>query len=170
MSMTIPEPILPRKWALKAHNQRVVLSKGMNESARHVIMKGMLWALYLPHYPTLTIEIRIGDRYKPDLVAFDPQPNIFAADKPLFWGESGVVSQDKIASIIRRYPDTHFAWAKWDADLRPTVATLQKAVDRIKRTAPFDVVRFPADSLTQFVDEAGEVHISHNQLEWMRLE
>lgn len=165
-----PEPIIPRKWTVKAHGQRIVLSKSPQESARHVIMKALLWALYLPQYPTLTIEIRIGDRYKPDLVAFDPQPNIYAPDKPLFWGESGVVSQDKIESLVRRFPDTHFALAKWAMDLRSPVALVEAASKRVKRTAPFDLLRLPADSLTRFVDAEGQIHITHEDVEWVRLD
>lgn len=163
------EPIIPRKWTVKAYEHRIVLSKSPQESARHVIMKALLWALYLPDYPTLTVEIRIGDRYKPDLVAFDPQPNIYAADKPLFWGESGVVSQDKIESLVRRFPDTHFAMAKWAMDIRPPAAVVQAAMAKVKRTAPFELLRLPTDSLTRFVDADGQVRITHEDIEWVRL-
>jgi hypothetical protein len=163
------EPILPRKWALKAHGQRVVFIKGQNESARHVIMKAMLWALYLPQYPTITVEIRIGDKYKPDLVAFDPQPSIFAADKPLFWGESGVVGQEKIESIVRRFPDTHFALAKWSTSLNAHLRLVQDALKGVKRTAPFDLLCIPEDSVERFIDKDGNVSVSHDDLEWKRL-
>lgn len=169
--MPMTEPILPRKWALRAHGQRMVFGKSPNESARHVIMKALLWALYLPQYPTLTVEVRIADRYKPDLVAFDPQPSVFALDKPLFWGESGVVGVEKIESLVRRYPDTHFALAKWDTSLTLHVRMVQDALDTFgeKRTAPFDVLAFPADSAARFVDNDGQVNVTHEAITWVRL-
>jgi hypothetical protein len=165
------EPILPRKWALRASDQRVIFIKGNRESARHVIMKAMLWGLYLPTYPTLTIEIRIGDRYKPDLVAFDPNPNIYQAqEKPLFWGESGVVAEDKVYSIVRRYPNTHFALAKWEMNLKPVEKMVRDAMSQVKRTAPFDILRFPSDSVDRFIDAEGKVNVTHNDVEWIRLQ
>lgn len=164
------ESILPRKWALRASNQRVIFIKGARESARHVIMKAMLWALYLPTYPTLTVEIRIGDKYKPDLVAFDTSPNIYEAhDKPLFWGEAGVVGEDKIYSIVRRYPNTHFALAKWEMNLKPVEKMVRDAMAQVRRTAPFDILRFPFDSVERFIDAEGNVRIRHQDVEWIRL-
>ncbi len=76
-------PQVPRKRMYHAHDRKMILVKGLNESSEHVLMKAFLWALYLPDYPTLTVEIRIGDRYKPDVVALDAAGNL------LFWGEAG---------------------------------------------------------------------------------
>lgn len=59
------ELMLRRKWTLRAHGEQVVFVKKRNERAEHVLMKSFLWALYLPDYPDLTVEISIGDRYKP---------------------------------------------------------------------------------------------------------
>lgn len=172
MASSPGEPMIPRKWTLRTQGQRLVFIRKNNESARHVIMKALLWALYLPTYPTLTVEIFIEDRYKPDLVAFDPQPNIYAPDKPLFWGESGVVSADKIAAIVKRYPDTHFAFGKWAMDLRPVQVMVEQALAdaRLKRSAPVDLLRFPVDSLTRFVDGEGTIRITHQDVEWRRLQ
>lgn len=163
------EPILPRKWSLRAHGQRNVFSKGANESARHVIMKAVLWALYLPTYPTLTVEVRIGDKYKPDLVAFAPEASIYTAEKPLFWGESGMVGIEKIRSVARRYPDTHLAFAKWATALRPHLLVIQKALADIQRSAPVDLIACPADSVTRFVDTDGNIAVTHADLDWLRL-
>jgi hypothetical protein len=43
------------------------------------------WALYLPLYPNLSVEIGVGDRYKPDVVALGED------GRPLFWAEAGQV-------------------------------------------------------------------------------
>ena len=124
----------------------------------------MLWALYLPAYPKLTVEIAIGDRYKPDVVALDVH------GQPVFWGEAGDVTTAKIRSLARRYRDTHFALAKWDAGLEPygkAVATV--SWPGCTAAAPFDLIRFPADSANRFVDDEGAIRLSHADLAWVRL-
>lgn len=157
------ELMLRRKWTLRAHGKQVVFVKKSNESPEHVIMKALLWALYLPEYPEMSVEIRIGDRYKPDVVALD------AEGKPRFWGESGAVSVEKIRSLARRYRATHFAIAKWDARLDPFVAIVQEALGGLDRSAPFDLIAFPADSVERFIGERGEIRLRRDQIESVRL-
>src|SRR5690606_18131632 len=90
------------KWMLYAHNQHIVVKRGTRERFVHPVMKALIWALYLPQYPTASIEIRIADKYKPDVVAFAPTPNIYQANPhPIFWGEAGQTGRDKIQSIVR---------------------------------------------------------------------
>jgi hypothetical protein len=57
------------------------------------MLKALLWALCLPNYPDLTVEVSVGDRPKPDVVALDWQ------GLPRFWGEAGDVSVAKIRSF-----------------------------------------------------------------------
>jgi hypothetical protein len=155
--------ILPRKWKLTAHDQRVVFQKGFNESAEHVVMKALLWALYLPTYPDITVEIRIGDRYKPDLVSLD------TLNQPRFWGEAGKVGVDKIRSLTRRYRDTHFVIAKWNQRIDTLEAIVSAAIGGHERNAPFDLIRFPANSYERFIDAVGNVNLSHDDIEWLQL-
>ena len=81
---------LRRKYALKAHGRRIVLIKKAYERHSHVMMKAFLWALYLPIYPDMLLEIYVNDRYKPDVVDLDDL-NI-----PKFWGEAGRLGLNKI--------------------------------------------------------------------------
>lgn len=160
------EFVFPRKWTLRAHGQRLVFANDGRESAQHVLMKAFLWALYLPDYPHLSVEIRIGDKYKPDVVALDetsPTP------KPLFWGESGQVGVAKIRSLARRYRETHFAIAKWDMNLDPLAKIVTEALDGLNRTAPFDLLRFPLDSARRFIDADGYIHLTQADVEFRRL-
>jgi hypothetical protein len=159
----MPNVIVPRKRLLRAHGKKVVFARGYNESGEHVLMKALLWALYLPQYPDLTVEIRIGDRYKPDVVSLNEQ------GQPRFWGEAGQVSVQKIRSLARRYPDTHFAMGKWDTNLEPVIEIVKEALERTTRHAPFDVLRFPPDSGVRFIDSDGNVSVSHEDLKWIRL-
>jgi len=155
--------MLRRKWTLRAHGRQVIFVKKTNESSEHVLMKALLWALYLPDYPELTVEISIGDRYKPDVVALDAQGS------PAFWAEAGQVGVDKIQSLVRRHRRTHFAIAKWESSLDILAGTVRTALDRQPHQAPFDLITFPANSAERFIDDSGTIRISHHDLLWIRL-
>lgn len=161
------ELALRRKATFRAHGRQIVLVKRPYERGAHVIMKALLWALYLPQYPDLTVEVSIGDRYKPDVVSLDAQ------GRPRFWGEAGQVSPAKVQALVTRYRDTHLALAKWDALMAPFTEMVDKALRRsaqrgIARGAPFDLLCFPADSAERFIDARGEIRITHDDLEWRR--
>lgn len=78
------ELLLGGKFTFRVGGEKQVFAKKPIEHHRHVVMKVLLWALYLPTYDQLQVELGIGHRYKPDLVAL-------AAGKPLFWAEAGRV-------------------------------------------------------------------------------
>lgn len=165
------EKHLRRKYTFKVPDgaaggpQQVVFVKEKQERPAHVWMKAFLWALYLPTYPGLQVEVRVtGDRYKPDVVALDPWHD------PRFWGEAGAVSTEKIQALLARYPRTHFAMGKWDTALAPFAEIVRKGVrDGPRRHAPFDLLRFPADSRERFIDRKGRITLSFDDLEWRRL-
>ncbi len=158
------ELLLRRKLTLRAHGAQVVFIKKSRESLEHVLMKAFLWALYLPTYAPLTVERAIGDKYKPDVVGLD------ATGHPLFWGEAGKVSPAKIASLTRRFRNTHFAIARWGTDLTPLTTLVVTALDGLKRTAPFDLLSFPPDSADRFIDADGHITITHEDVRWVRLD
>lgn len=160
------ELLLRRKWTLRAHGQQVVFVKRPIEHVHHVLMKAFLWALYLPAYPTIKVEVSIGDRYKPDVVARSPTA---PQGDPRFWGEAGQVSPEKIASLGRRYRQTHFALAKWGANLYTVEQVVTTALAGIARRAPFDLLCFPTDSADRFIDDRGNITLTHADLMWKRL-
>lgn len=161
----MPSPdSIPRKWKLHAHGKHNVFAWGMDERAVHVVMKALIWALYLPDYPDLRVEVRIGDRYKPDVVQTDDQ------NVPQFWGEAGMVSRSKISSLARRYKNTHLVIGKWDTKLDPLVGIVEDLTKDVRRTAPFDLIRFPADSIERFIDEEGNITITFDDVELQRLD
>jgi hypothetical protein len=157
--------LLRRKWTFRAHGRQVVFVKQPIEHTSHVLMKAFLWALYLPNYPNLKVEIRVGDRYKPDVVAVSLDPTA----APLFWGEAGQVSVEKMAALVRRYPQTHFAIAKWGMALHHLRSNVEKALAGRRHRAPFDLLVFPTDSAERFIDRDGEIHVGHDDLTWLRL-
>lgn len=157
--MPLPDFALRRKLTLRAHGRKVVFLKKSGESLEHVLMKAFLWALYLPRYPELSVEIPIGDRYKPDVVQLD------ALGEPVFWGEAGKVSEEKVASLGRRFPRTHFVVAKWSVSLAPFEALVRDALDAGRRHAPFELLAFPADSAERFLADDGSVTVGFDDLE-----
>ena len=155
---------LRRKLTVRAQGEPIVLVKRKQERIEHVWMKAFLWALYRPDYPDLGVEVSIDDRYKPDVVAIDARRG-----RPVFWGESGHVGPEKINALLARYPDTHFAIAKWDAPLDDTAATVTDALSACARSAPVDLLRFPPDSAERFIDEKGRLTPTVDALERHRL-
>jgi len=142
---------LRRKFTFLAHGQKAVFVKKPVESTEHVLMKAFLWALYLPQYPNLSIEVDIGYRYKPDLVDID------SGGIPLFWGEAGRVGARKMHTLVSRYHSTHFVFAKWNARLTPYAKQIEKAAAVSSRRAPVDLISFPVDSGRRFIDHQGRL-------------
>ncbi|PEN13807.1 hypothetical protein CRI94_06990 [Longibacter salinarum] len=159
----MPSP-LRRKLTLRAHGEQVVFVKNQHERIEHVWMKAFLWALYLPQYPDLSVEVKIGDKYKPDVVQMDA-----LRGRPVFWGEAGQVGPDKIGSLVRRYADTHFAMAKWDTRLDPFLKIVENAVAEVDREAPFDLICFPDDAGERFIDSKGRIDIDFTDVTWTRV-
>jgi hypothetical protein len=71
--------------------------------------------------------------------------------------------------LARRYRSTHFVIGKWDTRLDPFVDLVSGALKGVERSAPFDLIPFPADSIERFIDEQGHIHISLADLEWVRV-
>ena len=169
------DPIIPRKWMLRAHGQHNVFVWGQRERSVHTLMKAFLWALYVPTYPHISVEVRIGDRYKPDVVAYAgdeiaPAGMFTVKQEPLFWGEAGEVGRAKIQAIVRRYKQTHFVIAKWNTRLSSVEKIVRDAVADAKRDAPFDLLTFPPDSHRRFIDDDGNIMLTHDDIDWLRIE
>ena len=153
---------LRRKWTFRAHGKQVVFVKKPFESRRHVLTKALLWALFLPTYPDLAVEIYIGDRYKPDLVQLD------GSGTPVFWAEAGRVGRRKMEALVRRFRSTHFVFAKWNQNLQPFQRMLAKAAASSHRSAPVDLISLPADSDERFIDPGGTILIAIEKISRVR--
>jgi hypothetical protein len=143
---------LRRKLTFRVHGRTLVLVKRSNEKFEHRLMMALLWALYLPQYPDLRIDVPIGARYRPDLV------QLGADGRPIFWGEAGEVGQDKLRLMCARYRDTRLVFAKWAINLQPFAGLIDFALDGVRRTAPVELIGFDADS-ARFADATGQIAI-----------
>ena len=95
-----PADRLRRKLTVRAHGRTLVLVKRAEERGEHVVQKALLWVRYLPRYPGLRVEQRLPfpSRYTPDLYALDA-----AGQGVAFWGECGVVSAEKLRTLLRAH-------------------------------------------------------------------
>lgn len=155
------ELLLGGKFTFRVGGKKQVFVKKPVEHHRHVVMKALLWALYLPEYAQLQVEISIGFRYKPDLVAPGDEA-------PLFWAEAGRVGNQKLKRVIHRFPRTHFAFSVWGSSLSSMTARVQQQARCVHRLAPVDVIAFPEDAATRFFEAKGTIRVHHSNLNWQR--
>lgn len=157
-----PDLKLRRKWTLRAHGRQMVFIKKPFESDIHVVTKAFIWALFLPAYPHLSVEIPLVGRYKPDVVQCDDN------GEPVFWAEAGQVSRRKIRALILRHRLTQLVFGKWDLDLEPLYRIVKKELGAIRRQAPIDLISFPADSDQRFIRPDGTIQISFKDVRHVR--
>jgi hypothetical protein len=153
---------LRRKWTFRAHGKQIVFIKKSFESEIHVLTKAFLWALFLPDYPDLFVEIQVGDRFKPDLVQLDND------GKPVFWGEAGRVSPKKMRALVHRFRSTHLVFAKWNMNLKPFQAMINKQTESTRRLAPVDLISIPAGSDEHFIGRDGSIQIDFKDVNRVR--
>ena len=154
---------LRRKLSFRAHGRTLVVVKRSNEKIEHRLMMALLWALYLPTYPELRIDVPIGARYRPDLVQLD------AEGRPMFWGEAGEVGLEKLRLLCARYRDTHLVFAKWAINLQPFAGLLDSALTGVRRSAPAELIGFDVDA-ARFVDATGQIAIGFEDVTRRRWE
>lgn len=155
------ELLLGGKYTFRVGGQKLVVVKKPVEHLRHVVMKALLWALYLPSYPYLRVEVPIGYKYKPDLVQL-------GSESPLFWGEAGRIGNQKLKRVLHRFPGTHFAFSVWGSSVASMGTRIRRQIRAIHRQAPIDLIRFPEDAASRFIDPRGTIRVRHNDLEWRR--
>jgi hypothetical protein len=149
---------LRRKLTFYAHGRTLVLVKRSNEKIEHRLMMALLWALYLPRYPELRVDVPIGTRYRPDLVQLDRN------GRPIFWGEAGEVGAEKLRLLCAHYRDTHLVFAKWAINPQPFVAMIEAALRGVRRSAPVELIVFDAET-PRFVDGTGRITIGFDDVD-----
>jgi hypothetical protein len=132
----------------------LVLKKRAGESTAHVILKAIGYARYQPIYPDLRVEVPIGLRYKPDLVALDE------ADEPRIWIECGHVDREKVRRLVRRYPRTHLVWLRRQAQWEGAVVMVREALVGAKRRAPIEILGVTDDTLLAVIEHGDADHIA----------
>ena len=70
---------------------RIRLWQARGESYEHVLMKALAYSIFVREHPQLQVEVKVGLRYKPDLIA------IGANGQFDLWIECGMISITKTA-------------------------------------------------------------------------
>lgn len=159
-----PRALLPqRKWTLYVGDKKKRFRSWHGEQVSHILMKAFMWALYMPQYDEIQVELKLGTEFKPDLVQLD------RSREPVFWGEAGYVRLSKLQTVLARYPATHFVLGKWAGCLHSYIDVALQAWPDDPRRSPIDVVIFPEDSAERFITDKGHIQISHDDVEWIQI-
>lgn len=102
--------------------RKVRLWQRRGESYEHILMKALGYAMFVEKYPALEIEVRVGLRYKPDLVARD------ANGEFLFWGEAGANSLRKTGWLLKHTRTKTLALFKIGQSANQIVAQLREEI------------------------------------------
>jgi len=156
------EAPLAGKLTVRAGGRKLVLVKRAWESERHVLLKALVFGLYVGAYPDLAVERPIGHRYTPDLVALGPD------GRPDFWAECGETGRDKLASLVKAFPATHLVVAKQVPTLGPYEAMLRQILTGAPRSAPVELVNVPPDA-ARFIAPDGTIAIAFADVQLIRL-
>lgn len=114
--------------------RRVRLWQRTGESYAHVLLKALGYAMFVGEYPGLEIELRVGLRYKPDLVALSGG-RAGGGRRFLFWGECGQVSVRKVAWLLKHGGLERLALFKIISGVENFAAELRSSVEARYRTA-----------------------------------
>lgn len=103
-------------------DQRVRLWQRNGEGYGHILMKVLGYAMFVSEYPTLEIEVKVGLRYKPDLIARNANGDF------TFWGEAGANSLRKTAWILKHTRTEKLALFKIGQNVRQLVGQLRTEI------------------------------------------
>jgi hypothetical protein len=138
------------------------------ESYGHVLMKALGYAMFAPLYPGLEIELPVGLRYKPDLVAQndggDGRPR--AGARFLFWGECGMVSMRKVAWLLKHGDTERLVLFKIGCGVSAYTRELRDSVEpRYREGGRLALVNFASD----VAERAAESRITEVPESWYQL-
>ena len=127
--------------------RRVRLWQRRGESYGHVLMKALGYAMFAPRYPNLEIELPVGLRYKPDLVALnDGGGRPRAGARFLFWGECGMVSMRKVGWLLKHGDTERLVLFKLGCGVKAYTRELRDSVEpRYREGGRLTLVNFVAD-------------------------
>ncbi|HVF28882.1 MAG TPA: hypothetical protein VM943_11610 [Pyrinomonadaceae bacterium] len=113
------------------------------ESYEHVLMKALGYAMYVAEFPALEIEVEVGLRYKPDLVA---RGDAAGGGRFQFWGECGSVTVRKIAWLLKHGDVERLVVFKINYSVVALASELRAAIEeRYRAPGRLLLVNFVAD-------------------------
>ncbi len=146
--------------------RRVRLWQRRGETYEHVLLKALGFAMYVGDYPGLEIELPVGLRYKPDLVALNEGPGPRAGARFLFWGECGMVSMRKVAWLLKHGDTERLVLFKIGGGVKAYTHELRDSVEpRYRGAGRLTLVNFAPD----IAERAAERRIESVPAGWYEL-
>lgn len=132
--------------------RRVRLWQRPGESYQHVLLKALGYAMFVGEYPDLQIELSVGLRYKPDLVALSDERR--AGRRFAFWGECGTVSVRKVNWLLKHGDLDRLVIFKLDAAAAPFLKELRASIDgRYRQEGRVSLINFAGDVAARTIDK-----------------
>lgn len=120
--------------------KRVRLWQRQGESYEHVLMKALGFAMFAEKYPNLEIEVKVGLRYKPDLIARSID------DTFSFWGEAGSNSIRKTHWILKHTRTEKLVLFKIGKNSEPLIKHLREEIPaRYRAGGRLALINFVSD-------------------------
>lgn len=119
---------------------RVRLWQRTGESYEHVLMKALGYAMFAGEFPNLAIEVKVGLRYKPDLIAID------SAGDFEFWGECGANSIRKTRWILKHTRTEKLVLFKIGQNVEQLVKQLREEItEKYRADGRLTLINFVSD-------------------------
>ncbi len=151
-----------RKYTFRFKDKKIIFNKLAHESEFQVYAKALAFALYHKQYPTIRVEVKMDDRFQPDLSAEGYDGTM------LFWAEVGKVSIDKIEKLFRKYRQAHFVFVKEERDIPVFEMHMQKRFRDTVRLPLVDIVVYPEHFQDWYVSEEGDVFVPKEDVRIIR--
>lgn len=117
------------------------------ESYEHVLMKALGYAMFVKEFPHLEIEVRVGLRYKPDLVARETDGRFS------FWGECGANSLRKTAWLLKHAKVDKLVLFKIENNVAQLISQIREEIpERYRPDGKLRVINFVQD-IVQLTEE-----------------
>ena len=102
--------------------EKLRLWQASGESYEHVLMKALAYAMFCGQYPRLQVEVKVGLRYKPDLISVEEGGEFE------LWVECGMVSITKTAWLMKHTTARKVVIFKIDINASQFTAQLRSAI------------------------------------------
>lgn len=141
----------------RLRGERVRFWQKSGESYEHILMKALGYALFVGRFPHVEIEVRVGLRYKPDLVAR-------RADGTFeFWGEAGENAVHKTLWLLKHAHVEKLVLFKIMRNSAVLIKQLRGEIaERYRAGGKLSVINFVPDIVTLTADK----NISEVRNEW----
>ncbi len=109
---------------LEIKGESIRFWQNSGESFEHILMKALGYAMFIEKYPKLEVEMKVGLKYKPDIVAQNGKRDF------TFWGECGQNAVSKTAWLLKHTHIGEFALFKIGFNAEALVKQLRKDIPK----------------------------------------